>query len=365
MLCQKCEKSIPSDAVFCPYCGKKLSGERTPRKRGNGTGTVFKRGRSWYAQVTLYYSGTKRKYSTKGGFATKKDAVLYLDTLRQNTTTRKVPTLLDLYTVYEKTDMPKLSQDKQTAYRIARTRLEAIIGRRIDLLTTAQLQEAVDENASTYYTARDMKTLLSHLYKKALPDQFVTQNLSQYISLPQNKESEAEPFSETEVKTMWDAFADGDTFVGYLLLMIYSGMMPGELLACRKDQIDLDHCEIHGIGKKTKIRKEAALVFSKQVRPVVEELISSAEGDMLVSVAKNAWYDEYHKTTARIGIRDLPPYSCRHTTGTLAAEQNLNAAIIQKVMRHAKITTSQRYIHLGETVTHDALDTIAKTEKQA
>lgn len=362
MQCEKCKREIPNDALFCAYCGKNLYPTRSPKRRGNGTGTVYKRGRTWTAEVTLYWVGTKRKYKTKGGFATKRDAVLYLDTLRQNKDTRKIPTLLDLYTAWEKTDMPKLSPDKQTAYRKARERLEGIIARRIDLLTTAQLQEVVDENASTYYTARDMKTLLSHLYKKALPDQFVTQNLSLYISLPKNNESEAEPFDETEVKAMWDAYANGDIFVGYLLLMIYSGMMPGELLSCRKEQINLEKCEIYGVGKKTKVRKQQALAFSGRVRPVVEELMNSTEGDMLVSMAKYAWYDEYHRTTVRIGVRDLPPYSCRHTTGTLAAEQNLNAAIIQKIMRHAKITTSQRYIHLGETITHDALDTIADSE---
>lgn len=366
MLCIKCKKDMPVNALYCPWCGRKQEKSANTRRRGNGTGTVFRRGNTWTAQVTLYTVGVqtengvkvRRKYRTKGGFATKKEAVMYLEALRSGEE-RRCPTLLELYSQWEKTDMPKLSRDKQTAYRKARERLDGIIGRKIDSVTTAQLQFVVDENAASYYTARDMKTLLSHLYKKALPDQFVTQNLAQYIVLPDLGESEAEAYSEVEVAKMWAAYADGDTFVGYMLLMIYSGMMPGELLACRKDMIDLDKCEIYGCGKKTKTRKTQALAFSDRVRPVVEELVNTAQGDKLVSLRRDAWYDEYHKTTVRIGVRDLPPYSCRHTTGTMAAESNLNAAIIQKVMRHAKITTSQRYIHLGEATTHDALNTMA------
>ena len=369
MLCIKCKKDMPVNALYCPWCGRKQEKDKNTHRRGNGTGTVFKRGSTWTAQVTLYTVGVKtedgvkvkRKYRTKGGFATKREAVMYLETLRTQEE-RRCPTFLELYALWEKTDLPKLSESKQTAYRKARERIDPVMGRKIDSVTTAQLQALVDENAQSYYTARDMKVLLSHLYKRALPDQFVAQNLAQYIVLPELDESDAEAFSEVEVARMWQAYADGDQFVGYLLLMIYSGMMPGELFSCRKDMINLDNCEIYGCGKKTKTRKTQALVFSDRVRPVVEDLVNAAKGEKLVSVRKDAWYDEYHKTTARIGVRDLPPYSCRHTTGTMAAESNLNAAIIQKVMRHAKITTSQRYIHLGEATTHDALNTIAKAD---
>ena len=154
---------------------------------------------------------------------------------------------------------------------------------------------------------------------------------------------------------MWDAFADGDTFIGYLLLMIYSGMMPGELFACEKSMIDLDRCEIFGCGKKT--RKGTTIVFADIVKPVVETLMEG-EGKKICALYETEWYDEYHRATTRIGVRDLPPYSCRHTTGTEAAKQNLNASTIQKIMRHSKITTSQKYIHLGTEEAHKGINSM-------
>jgi len=362
MYCSKCRREMPENALYCPWCGKTVNNTPKRKKRGNGQGTAYKRGSTWTAEVTDYYfvdeAGKKhRKKLTKGGFPTKRDAIAYCTRIR--TAEKKVPTLLELYTVYETSSLPKLSKDKQTAYKKARERLEPLMGKKISSLTTADLQTVINENSSSYYTARDMKVLLSHLYKAACADQFVTTNLAAYVVLPTLEEKEPVPFTAEEVNKMWTAFADGDTFVGYLLLMIYSGMMPGELFSCEKSMVDLDRCEIYGCGRKTKTRKSNAIVFADVVRPVVEELCQG-EGK-LCHLYETEWYDEYHRTTARIGIRDLPPYSCRHTTGTEAARMNLNASIIQKIMRHSKITTSQRYIHLGTEEAHSGINSITHT----
>ena len=359
MTCCKCHSETPQNALYCPFCGKPLNYTRVKKKRGNGQGTAYKRGKTWTAEITDYYfddsQGIRhRKKRTKGGFQTKTDALAYCQSLHAES--RSAPTLIALYESFEKNSLPKLSKDKQYAYKKARKRLEPIMGKKIDCLTTGDLQSVVNEQSTSYYTARDMKTLLSHLYKPACIDQFIPVNLAQYIILPALEETEPQPFTHDEVDKLWTAYANGDTFVGYLLLMIYSGMMPAELFACQKKMIDLDRCEIYGCGKKT--RKGSVIVFADVVRPVVEELCSLYEGDLLYPFHKTEWYDEYHQTTKRVGVRDLPPYSCRHTTGTEAAKQNLTASVIQRIMRHSRLATSARYIHLGAEDVHDGLNAI-------
>lgn len=364
MICVKCGKEAP-DAPYCALCGWKQSNKpKTRTRRGNGEGNVWKRGNSWYVRVTVYTAASNadgkktyiQKRRTKGGFSTKREAVEYVAALRSGEG-RRMPTVLELYSQWEKNDLPKLGKSKQQAYSKARERLDSIMGRKIDTLTVAELQSVVDEESHSYYTARDMKVLLSHIYKKAMPDGYVTQNLSEFIVLPELEEADAVPFTADEVQKMWEAYGNGDVFIGYLLLMVFSGMMPGELFDCRKDMIYFDKREIWGCGKKTKKRKkEVAIVFPDVIAPVLETLCASTDGDMLQPLPKNEWYDRYHEATKRIGIRDLPPYSCRHTTGTEAAKLNLSAPIIQQVMRHSKITTTQRYIHLGTDAAHAAVN---------
>ena len=75
MLCTKCKKEAVQDAPFCPWCGKKLITTKKTRvkSRGNGTGTAFKRGSTWTAQVVydrVYVSDDKPlKKLTRSGAA--------------------------------------------------------------------------------------------------------------------------------------------------------------------------------------------------------------------------------------------------------------------------------------------------------
>lgn len=370
MICIKCKKEAP-EGPYCALCGaRQTRPKHNPKRRGNKTGCAIKRGRTWTVIVSsLSYTeeledGTRRyvrKRKSKGGFRTKSEALAYAPTL-MGSDDRKVPTLNDLWRNWEQNEKQKLGRSKQTAYEIAWGRLASIAGRQINTLTTATLQDVVNQNAQTHYPARDMKTLLSHLYKKAMADQFVTINLSKFIVLPDPDEDEPIPFSEIEVKKMWDAWSSGVFFVGYMLLMIYSGMMPAELLACRTDMIDWDACEIYGCGRKTKKRKETPIVFAEFVKPVLEELCaqSTSRTNKLVGMNKDKFYVTYHRTLQQIGVRDLPPYSCRHTTATDAAKNSTPAFALQQLMRHSKITTTQRYIHLSSDEAHNAVNRMTK-----
>ena len=355
MLCIKCKKAVP-DGLFCCQCGAdQRPKKRNPRRRGNGTGSIIKRGKTYTAispgtsYVITHEDGKKslkRNRSWKGGFKTKAEANEYLANLEE--ARKRAPTLAELWERYKKSKLPKLGESKQTAYEIARKKLEPIIGYQINEIMLEDLQDIVDKKGKTYYPSRDIKTVLSQLYKLAMPDGHVTVNLSEFLVLPDLEEKDAVPFNEEEVQTFWTAWADGDKFVGYILLMIYTGMMPIELMTCKKDMIDWDACEIRGCGHKTKKRKEVPIVFPDFLQPVLQELcdLSTSRVGKILCMNKDKFYETYHATLKALNVRDLPPYSCRHTTATDAARKNVNASMLQQLMRHSKISTTQRYIHM-------------------
>lgn len=361
--CKKCSSALPDGAKFCPQCGKRVETgkKRSNTSRPNGTGSVYKRGNTWECAVTLGYivkEDGKRKAvrPTKGGFKTKKEAMEYIPILR-NEPVRKMPTLQQLYDRYlQSPKYQKLSDSRKEKYPIAWNKIKHLWFMRIDLLTTFDMQDAIDSASDTFYTARDIKNLFSKLYQIAMPDKFVTVNLSQFIDLPVLNAKEPVPFSDTEIKSLWADYLDGNWWTGYILLMIYTGMMPGELLGCRKASIDLEKKQIFGEGLKTEKRRDSSIVLADILIPVVSDLLERTDGDKLIKINKDRFYTVYYETIERAGCRKLTPYACRHTAATSLALENIPPSVIQKVMRHAKFSSTEKYIHVDVSPMLDAVN---------
>jgi integrase len=368
MNCIKCNAPLPDGAVFCPACGKKQTvtqKKRSTSSRPNGSGSVYKRGKTWECAITLGYviqdDGTRKTMrNTKGGFKTKKEAMEYIPTLR-DAPQRKVPTLMELWALFKASKKyQKLSDSRKEKYEISWNKLECIWFWRIDQLTTFDLQNAVDSNAETYYPARDLKNLLSKLYQAAMPDEFVKTNLSEYIELPDLNAKERQPFTKEELARLWKDYAAGNWWTGYILLMIYTGMMPGELLSARKSHIDWEGKQIVGAGIKTAKRRETPIVLADFILPVLANLCEHSSGDKLIHINKDKFYEVYYSALDRAGCRRLTPYSCRHTAATTLALENIPPSVIQQIMRHSKFSTTEKYIHINIDPMLEAVNKLAK-----
>lgn len=372
MECIKCKKAIEDDSTYCRHCGKKQIQEKakTNRSRPNGTGTVYKRGKTWVASYVHGYvmqddGKLKTVRSTKGGFRTKKEAMEYMPNL-QNAPTRGTPKLIELWVQYTNSKKyAALSDSRKEKYEIAWKKLEPIWFWKIDMLTTFDLQNTVDSHTDTYYTARDLKNLLSKLYQLALPDQFVVSNLSEYIELPPLNAKKQQAFLSEEIAALWNDYTAGNWWTGYILLMIYTGMMPGELLDALKEHIDWEGRQIVGAGKKTKERRETPIVLADFILPVLADLCEHTAGDKLIRINKDKFYETYYEVLERAGCRRLTPYSCRHTAATTLALENIPPSIIQKIMRHAKFSTTEKYIHIDIEPMREAINMLQKKKTES
>lgn len=364
MNCRKCKKEIPEGSNYCNHCGVKQNIETKQRSRANGTGTVFKRGKTWTAQTTIGYKpnkdGTMRAIrTTKGGYKTKTAALEALPQLKANgKPNTSIVTIDSLWQGYSTSAMTKLSASKQGHYRTARKKLEDIAYINIKLLTIDDLQDIVDEVAPTYYPAKDIKVLLTHIYDRAVAQQIIHSNLAEYITLPQLNEKPSTPFSEDEIITLWDNWENGDPICGFALLMIYTGMMPGELNALQTDMINFNSKTIVGCGLKTKVRKETPIILPDIIIPVVDNLCKNAQNNKILPYRRDDFCAEFKKMVERYGLNpDLKPYSCRHTTGTTLAQTDTPLFTIKGIMRHSKITTTQRYVHIDSAPLIEAANT--------
>lgn len=335
-----------------------------PRSRGNGQGSAIKRGNSWEARVVVGWKlnadNTKLLpiIKTKCGFKTKRDALAYCPTLKQSfSRPTKAPTVEHYWKAYE-SSLLKLSESKQTAYKIAWNRMESIKYRAIDSISVTELRNLVAEKAKTYYPARDMKVVLSHIYKLAGADQWVDKSLPEYIELPELNEKERTAFTLTEQKALWKAYEKGCKDAAIPLMMIYTGMMTGEMRNLTAEMVKLEDKKIIGAGLKTKVRRNAEIFLASSIIPVVEELIEGKTG-LVFPWSENEFYERYYAALEEAGCRRLNPYCCRHTTATaLAVDEKVAPQTIKKVMRWSTSKMLDRYAHPEEKDASAAVELI-------
>ena len=340
-------------------------------KRPNGTGYVYKRNSTWTARVVDHYvpapgtkMGIKPVYNTKGGFKTKKDALNYLPTLYEEnpTKSKKAPTLGHYWETYSRNEMEKLSPSKRTAYKIAWSKLSPISDYAVDVITVTMLRETVSKATTSYYTARDCKVLLNHLFALAGADGYASKELPSYIILPSLEEKERQAFTKEEQAALWKLYESGDPDAAIPLIMICTGMMPGELYNLKVSNIDLDAAKITGAGLKTKVRKASPIYIPDDIIPVLQDLIAAAQpsGNLFKRVEPE-WYSRYYSALEKASCRRLEPYCCRHSTATrLAITEGVAPQTIQRLMRWSSTRMLDRYAHPDVESIRDAANTITK-----
>ena len=375
MTCRKCAAELPAEAVYCHLCGTKQ--QKAPgktRSRPNGMGTAYRRGATWTAYaivgwkwVTELKDGKevkvkRRQTATKGGFATKREALEHCAVLLSKVKVDKPSLPLSHYwELYSTNGMLKLVESTQQAYTIAYNKLSELHSVPMSSLSVKAMQDLINAVTPTFDTAKDARSMLSNLYQLAIYDGAVTVNAAQAIELPSSNYREGVPFSDKEVLAIWTAYANGSDFAAYILLMIYTGMMPVELRRCTVDNIDWTNKLITGVGAKTKKRKETPIVLADAILPVLADICDRSKSGKLLEVGDSKFYRLFYATVKAAGGREeLTPYSCRHTTATnLELHGDASPTVIAEVLRQKTITMQRNYIH---PETRNALEAVNRIQ---
>lgn len=370
MICVKCGKSFQDDALFCPYCGKKQGIFPSSRKysvRANGTGSVYydSHAKRWVAQIITgrhYTSDKKIRFEYKRQyFKSRTEALKAVSSLAEEKSARPDFTISYYYNAFTAGKGDSLSKDKQTAYRIAYNRLKTIWSRPVKDLTINDLQAVLGASCASYYPARDVRALLNYIFKlAAADDRDINPVLPTLLQLPKMDEAQVEPFTEDEQLKLWYSYESGNMGAAIPLIMIYTGLMTGEMRKLSKSMIDLQEKEIVGVGLKTKERKKRSVLLPDDIVPVLEDVIAKTETDRLYNVSEDQFYKLYYVALSEAGItRHLTPYSCRHTTATvLAVHENVAPQTLQRIMRWKSTRMMDRYVTPSEQDARKAVNKI-------
>lgn len=331
MKCKKCHTELPEKAKYCLQCGAKVTSGQASKSRGNGTGTVYRRGKTWTAAKTLgyYVSEDKlhREVRTKGGFKTKREALEYLAILGREPET-KTRTFRQVYDLWFPTH--QASASTMGCYQAAMKWFKPVWGYKLDYITIEDLQDCMDDCPKGKRTQQNMKAVCGLIYKYAIPRGLARLNLGEYLRVGGTDTGPREGLPEGAVEALERA---QDTIPGadYVFCQCYLGYRPSELLTLDASQYDRKE-KVFRWGMKTSAGKNRVVTISPKIQPIIDRLTANKiggpifcrqdGGEMPIAEYRELFYSVLdaigvENPVNEFGYHRYTPHSCRHTFATL------------------------------------------------
>lgn len=337
MKCRKCKAELPDGSKFCNMCGSRVTtSTHKPKSRGNGTGSVYRRGNVWTAVIVVAYKidddgKIHRLTRSKSGFKTKKEALEYIPTLKQEPTRKpKAATFKQIYDAWLPTH--RAGKDTMNCYRAAYKYFADVHWLSISDIDIDDLQDCIDDCPRGRRTKENMKALCGLMYKYAIPRHYVTLNLAEYLIVDGESGHKA-ALPDEALEKLSDRV--GDVFgADYILCQCYLGFRPAEFVAL--DAANYDRVERAFIGgAKTEAGTNRTVTVSPKIQRYIDRLTTGkTSGAVFVDaegrpMSTERYRDLFYNVLSACGIENptierdgkkfytFTPHSCRHTFATL------------------------------------------------
>ena len=353
MLCPKCKKSIPDDALLCCYCGKKIvEAEKKHRKRANGSGTVYKlsgkRTHPWAAARNRVMIGT---------FATRAEALRKLETLSNKPVGDAYNlTLCEVHTLWEAEHSLDVANKTMNVYAAAWKRMQPLERMKMRDVRTEHVQDLIDaevQDGRSRSQCEKIRSLYSQLCQYAMKRDIIDRNYATFLRMPKKKEKVRLVFTQEDIQLI-RAEAQNNETAKLIMILIYTGFRINELMLLPLSGVDLPRRILVG-GEKTEAGKNRTVPILPAIYQYVEYFYAAANGPLLISGyhgnqdAHNFRSRDFCPFLERLGIRTparpFTPHCCRYTFATMAASAGLDPEALKRILGHKKYeTTSDIYI---------------------
>jgi integrase/ribosomal protein L40E len=346
VVCNKCGTKLEPDSNFCRRCGAKQVRKPLRRSRGNGEGSITRRGSTWHAEITLGYELRERSDGflhkhritrSKSGFARKQDARDWIDAVKAESKGRTADrhhTGITLQALYEEwLPTHRASASTITCYKSAFKVFADVAQYPMDEQDIDDLQECLDTCGKGRRTRENARAALGLVYKYGIPRNCVPKdrNLAQYLDVGDAAGSRGEGFNDLELEKIKRLAESGNTSAIYVYCHCYLGFRPSALLALDVTDYFSTERAFRG-GIKTEAGRDRYVTVSPKIQPYIDRLVGQRKsgavfGDtsgkpmslkeyrvMFYSVLDASGIDN---PTDDDGRHRLTPHSCRHTFATL------------------------------------------------
>lgn len=223
-------------------------------------------------------------------------------------------------------------------------------------------------NLSTKTSAHRL-TVINSFYNYLLSENIISINPCYSINMPKIPSKLPEVLSEEEVDKLLDInLVDKYSYrnKAMLELLYATGMRASELTNLKLNNIDLDSCIVRIMGKGSKerivpINDTTIKYLNIYINNYRKEILNKKDSEYLFisnalkPITRQGLFKIIKKECIRAGIKkNVYPHILRHSFATHLLNHGANIRIIQELLGHEDITTTEIYTHLSnETIKKD------------
>ena len=336
---------------------------RLPNGYGGVSKLNGKRRRPWRARITTGWEidpETKKEkqiYRTRGCYETKQAALKARADYNTNPfETSTEITFAEVYDRWSSRKFDEISRSNVIGYRAAYKLCAPIYNTRFCDLKLIHLQSCIDQSGKNPPMQKKLKILFNQVFDYAVQNEIIgrDKHVVQYITVGKStKSSKHYRFSEAEVETLW-RWAPNNEYVQLILMLIYTGVRPGELFAVKRERVNLeeksfyiDQGKTDNAVRKVPIHDRIFPFFEHWMSKNNEYLLTQRNGLRFKFDTNHSQFIETYWTPLLLDMgiltyrndrgeeKEHSPYDTRHTFTTMWLEKHLDEAMRRKIQGHS------------------------------
>ena len=337
---------------------------RLPNGFGNVSKLSGKRRNPWRARKTAGWTidpetqKAKQEYITIGYYPSRQLALQALSEYNANPydlDANKI-TFAEVYDKWAAKKFEEVSDSNVNGYKASFKMCEAIHDMKFADLKLAHLQGVVDNSGKNHPSLKKLKILFNQLFDYAVMHEVIPKDrhIVEYLDIGKGEQSTKHyRFTGAEIDTLW-RWADGNEYVQVILMLIYSGVRPGELFNTKSSSVDLEE-KFFTIEKGKTVNAARKVPIHDKTLPFFEHWMSKGNEYLITNLSggkfqfdtnHSAYVDSFWSPILKdIGILEYTnakgetaehlPDDTRHTFTTMWKEKKLDEAMRRKIQGHS------------------------------
>ncbi len=322
-------------------------------KNQNGTGSIYKlkgkRRKPWAIRISYQNEtgATKRKYL--GYFETKKEAQEVLFTYNKNPLLFSGKTFKEIKTLWLSSIKEKILPETFKNVVINLKHFEILNENKISDIKLFQLQKIFNDMDYSRGYKSNCKSVLNRIFNFALKNDFIDSNKVQFVELgKKNIVVERKIFTRDEINILWQNLKVNNVYI--ILILIYTGMRIGELLALKVCDIDLNNKVIYIRKSKTSSGIRTIPIPDKILSLFIENISYENEyfilSKNLTPLSYMTFKYRFNVLLEKLGIQKHTIHDTRHTFATMLNNADANSTSIIKLIGHSDFSITENvYTH--------------------